>query len=168
MKSHVFRSRLYSGNKPITITLPTKQLDKMAIKRSLMPNLIHSLDAANIQLFINKVDSPIPFYTIHDCFASLPNKMNYLELKVKEAFIEIYFKDINYVQTLHQQLIVQIQSAAKIDIDSEGREYITVCGSKGKNDMKHLLIPQLPKPFTDEKLTQYFIEGLLNSRYFIG
>ena len=98
MKSHILKSRLYSGNRPITITLPTKQLDKMAIKRSLMPNLIHSLDATNIQLFINKVEKAIPFYTIHDCFASLPNNMMYLESKVKEAFIEIYFKDTNSIK----------------------------------------------------------------------
>jgi DNA-directed RNA polymerase len=168
MKSHILKSRLYSGNKPITITLPTKQLDKMAIKRSLMPNLIHSLDATNIQLFINKVDRTIPFYTIHDCFATLPNNMTYLENKVKEAFIEIYFKDISYVITLHQQLVLQIKSAAQVKTDSEGREYITEYGKKGKNEIKHIFIPQLPKAFTNENLSQYFINGLHNSKYFIG
>ena len=68
-----------------------------------MPNLIHSLDAANIQLFVNNLDRKIPFYTIHDCFASLPYEMVYLEERVKEAFIEIYFKDSNYIKNLHEQ-----------------------------------------------------------------
>jgi DNA-directed RNA polymerase len=165
-ESYVLKSRLYSGNRPITITLPSKQLDKMAIKRSLMPNLIHSLDASNIQLFVNKLDKQIPFYTIHDCFASLPNNMKYLEFKVKEAFIEIYFKDINYVVTLHQQLILQIKSAAKVDTDYYGQEYITILTDK--NEAKRIYIPQLPNAFTSEKLKQYFIDGLQNSRYFIG
>jgi DNA-directed RNA polymerase len=133
-----------------------------------MPNLIHSLDASNIQLFINKVEKPIPFYTIHDCFASLPNNMKYLEFKVKEAFIEIYFKDINYVVMLHQQLINQIKSAAVVCTDSSGQEYITILSDKKKNEVKRMIIPQLPKPFIDEKLKQYFIDGLQNSRYFIG
>jgi DNA-directed RNA polymerase len=167
-KSYVLKSRLYSGNKPITITLPTKELDKLAIKRSLMPNLIHSLDATNIQLFINKVEKSIPFYTIHDCFASLPNNMPYLEFKVKEAFIEIYFKDINYVVMLHQQLIHQIKSAAVIGTDSSGQEYITILSKKNKNEIQRIKIPQLPKAFTNKKLNQYFIDGLHNSRYFIG
>lgn len=168
LKSHVLKSRLYSGNNPITITLPTKQFNNMAIKRSVMPNLIHSLDATNIQLFINKMEKPIPFYTIHDCFASLPNNMRLLEYKIKEAFIEIYFKDINYVVLLHQQLIKQIKSAATIGTDSSGEEYITILSKKGSMVEKRIIIPQLPKAFTDENLTQYFIKGLRNSRYFIG
>jgi DNA-directed RNA polymerase len=98
MNKHVIKSNLYSGNKPINITLPSKKLDKLSIKRSLMPNLIHSLDATNIQLLINKLNKDQLIYTIHDCFASLPNKMINLEEKVKEAFLEIYFTDKNYVK----------------------------------------------------------------------
>jgi DNA-directed RNA polymerase len=89
-----------------------------------MPNLIHSLDSANIQLSplalvnkLNKENINIPFYTIHDCFASLPNSMGLLEtmalpsdpLALKEAFIEIYFSDNAYVQSLHNQLLEQIR-----------------------------------------------------------
>lgn len=47
-----------------------------------MPNLIHSLDASNIQLlckFLNENEIKIPLYTVHDCFASTANNMSILE-----------------------------------------------------------------------------------------
>ena len=97
--------------------------------------------------------------------------MNYLENKVKEAFIEIYFKDINYVITLHQQLILQIKSAAQVETDPSGREYIIEKGNKdsaSRYEERHILIPELPPAFTNEKINKYFINGLLKSKYFIG
>src|ERR1700748_420054 len=102
-----------------------------------MPNLIHSLDSANIQLFVNKLHIPsprgegkeninIPFYTIHDCFASLPNSMELLERLVKEAFIEIYFSDNAYVQSLHHQLTEQIRDLTETKLDENGEEIAKV------------------------------------------
>src|SRR3984885_663580 len=94
-----------------------------------MPNLIHSLDSANIQLFVNKLHQNkinIPFYTIHDCFASLPNSMSLLETMVKEAFIEIYFSDNAYVQSLHHQLLEQIRDLTETKLDENGEEIAKV------------------------------------------
>lgn len=158
--SERFSSRLYSGNKPITISLPTDQLDKVAINRSLMPNLIHSLDSANIQLFVNnlhKENINIPFYTIHDCFASLPNSMGLLEQMVKEAFIEIYFSDNAYVQTLHNQLLEQIRDLTETKLDENGEEIAKVFI---RNKETWFNIPKLPNSFTDPDLTEKFIKGL--------
>jgi len=155
-----FSSRLYSGNKPITISLPTDQLDKVAINRSLMPNLIHSLDSANIQLFVNnlhKENINIPFYTIHDCFASLPNSMSLLETMVKEAFIEIYFSDNAYVQSLHNQLVEQIRDLTETKLDDNREEIAKVII---RNKEEWLNIPNLPYSFTDPDLTEKFIKGL--------
>ena len=44
-----------------------------------MPNLIHSMDAANIHLLVVKLFKDNPnyiflIYCIHDCLATLPNK----------------------------------------------------------------------------------------------
>jgi len=81
-----------------------------------MPNLIHSLDASNIHLLTPKLKDQ-PLYTVHDCFARItthnPNNMAKLELYVKEAFIEIYFRDGNYLQIMHDNLVDQIKTHSK-------------------------------------------------------
>ena len=51
-----------------------------------MPNLIHSLDASNIHLLVDKLFkdyNKFPIYCIHDCFATLPNQMTDLEERIK-------------------------------------------------------------------------------------
>lgn len=76
------------------------------MKRSFMPNFIHSLDTANVHLFLlNISEIKLPVYTIHDCFASTPNNMFKLVKYVKQAFIEIYFKDDGYLSKLHKHFI---------------------------------------------------------------
>src|SRR5882762_5986359 len=101
------RSKLVESSKPITISLPTNKLDKNQIRRSFMPNLIHSLDASNIHLIIPKLKN-IPIYTIHDCFATSVNNMVLLDFVVKSTFINIYFGDFNFMESMHTQLIKQI------------------------------------------------------------
>ena len=85
-------SQLYPNSKPVTISIPTNKFNIPKIKRSFMPNLIHSLDASNIHLLCNKLvasQNQLPLrsgpnaannnilqgniYTIHDCFATSPN-----------------------------------------------------------------------------------------------
>jgi DNA-dependent RNA polymerase len=61
-----------------------------------MPNLIHSLDASNIHLLTLKLTGQ-PLYTVHDCFATTANNMSQLNKLIKEAFIQIYFTDGNYL-----------------------------------------------------------------------
>ena len=86
----------------MTISLPTNILNTQKIQRSFMPNLIHSLDAANIHLLFKNIkldNKPInSIYTIHDCFATTANDMFYLETLIKRSFIKIYFSDGNYIE----------------------------------------------------------------------
>jgi DNA-directed RNA polymerase len=79
-----------------------------------MPNFIHSLDAANVHLLCKDLEIMnvegnenkfIPLYTVHDCFASTPNNMFLIEDKVKNAFIDIYFKDEAYLIKLHNNFL---------------------------------------------------------------
>jgi DNA-directed RNA polymerase len=97
------KANLLSKSKTTTIKLPTDSIDKLAMKRSFMPNFIHSLDAANIHLLLANISElNIPIYTLHDCFATTPNYMFTMEKLVKEAFINIYFKDQGYLIKLHK------------------------------------------------------------------
>ena len=113
-----------------------------------------------INLFIKNLRN-MPIYTIHDCFASLPNNMNILEILVKQAFIEIYFKDGNYLKTMHDHILKQIYSYTDVMRNSNGEEYIKVNG-------KDYVIPQIPNSFLDNKVMNEFIKGLQNSKNFIG
>jgi DNA-directed RNA polymerase len=73
MKSQKIRQSLIKKSKPISILIPTDEIDNKKIKLGFMPNLIHSLDGSNIHLLISNILlfklNDINLYTIHDCFA---------------------------------------------------------------------------------------------------
>jgi DNA-directed RNA polymerase len=92
---------LFRGAKPITLQIPTNKLDTEQIRRGFMPNMVHSMDAANIHILIQRLIANgvnIPLYTIHDCFATTPNNMGILDRHTKGAFIEMYL-NTNYFAT---------------------------------------------------------------------
>ena len=124
-----------------------------------MPNLVHSLDASNIHLMCQNL-SGIPIYTIHDCFASTANNMSIIEYKVKTSFIEIYFKDGNYLEKMHNHLIEQIKSYNNTII-KDGNEYIEI------NNVDYLL-PKIPEAFINNDVLNIFIDGIRRSKFFIS
>ena len=164
--SKAIKNKLIPGSKAITISIPTDKIDKIKMIRSFMPNFIHSLDASNVHLLIKDLSETvrIPVYTIHDCFASTPNNIELLEGKVKKAFIDIYFTDEGYLLQSHNKIIKEIKDRFEIKIEN-GREYIVNVTSK--KDTEYLELPQLPKAFKNNKLND-FVQGLLQSKYFIG
>jgi DNA-directed RNA polymerase len=164
-KKIVTATKLIRSSKPVTISLPTDKLNKMRIKRSFMPNLIHSLDAANIHLLIKtiiKKDNIHSLYTIHDCFATTPNNMAKLEKLIKICFIQIYFTEENYLVKMHNSFLEQIQSFGA-DIrtcERTGSHYI-------KDEKGFLKIPNIPPQFISNRLRKEFIDGIIQSIYFI-
>jgi DNA-directed RNA polymerase len=152
------------GREKVTISLPSKTLNKKKLMTSIMPNLIHSLDACNIHLLIkNVLDNKlnIPIYTIHDCFASTPNNMASLERLIKLTFLEIYFKG-EYLEKMHNNILEQIKSFIKEDIiQKDGKNYISY-----KNNL--ILLPEIPDSFLNKKTNKIFIKGLMKSKYFIS
>lgn len=106
------RSCLSGISKPITLSLPTGKTDTKKNVRGFVANLIHSLDASHINLIINRInkrEGGIPLYTIHDCYATTPNFMGQLNQVVLSTFIDQYF-DSNYLNTLHRNLLEQLNS----------------------------------------------------------
>jgi DNA-directed RNA polymerase len=113
-ESTKIKAKLLPTSQSTNIKLPTDMFDVFKMKRSFMPNFIHSLDAANVHLLLFHISQDVekaPVYTIHDCFASTANNMFTLERYVKEAFIEIYFKDEGYLIKLHRHFLEEILSA---------------------------------------------------------
>jgi DNA-directed RNA polymerase len=153
-------SSLIPYGKPVTISIPTQNLNTRKIKSSFMPNLVYSLDASNIHLLCNKLAGQ-PLYTIHDCFATTANNMEFIEQEVKETFIKIYFSSGNYLEKLHQNILEQIKSYSAFVSIIDGKEYVTI-------DNKEILLPTLPQSFTNKKMVDIFIKGIQNSKFFIS
>ena len=84
--------------------------------RSLMPNLIHSLDAASLSLIVNmfyieniKNSKLFNFFAIHDCFAVTANNISFLIKIIKLVYIKIYTDD-NYLRRFDQGIIESIKA----------------------------------------------------------
>jgi DNA-directed RNA polymerase len=156
------KSSIIKSSKPITIRLPlNKELNKNKIMRGFMPNLIHSLDASNIHLLIPKLTNQ-PLYTIHDCFATDANNMKYLDFYIKETFIEIYFRDGNYLENMHASLVQQIiDHCDKYYINDKGDKIVVI------NNIE-MIIPDLPQQFISTEHNKLFIKGIFKSNYFIN
>lgn len=164
--SKAIKNNLIPGSKAITIAIPTDKIDKVKMLRSFMPNFIHSLDASNVHILINYLskENNISYYTIHDCFASTPNKIGIVEKTVKKAFIYIYFKDEGYLLKTHKKILKEIKDKFEIKIIND-KECVEIVNSK--KEKEYLELPQLPKEFQNNKLND-FVKGLLQSKYFIG
>lgn len=135
------RTRIIKSS-PITISIPTNQLDHQANTRAFIANLIHSLDAAHIHNLINKLNQdldPIPIYTIHDCYATTPYNMEKLNGIVLTTFIKLYF-DENYIKIFHRNILEQIKSFGyKIEEGPDG-QFIRVSEGDGI-----IIIPIIPE-----------------------
>ena len=57
MKSKKIKTSLIKKAKPISILMPTDQIDYRNVKTGFMPNLIHSLDASNIHILVKNINN---------------------------------------------------------------------------------------------------------------
>nr|QWO71425.1 RNA polymerase [Termitomyces sp. T73sscA] len=178
---------LYDSKKRNSVSLPIPgKINHKANKLSLLPNFIHSMDSANIQLLVrnltlNNKNYNINLFTIHDCFATTPNTMKILNLEVRRAFSMMYFDEI-YLKKLHFEFLRQISYYEYIyKEDSDGNEtcfdllscyenyrlFIFISSNKNKEKVK-LYLPNLPFKFRWEVVKEIFEKGITNSLYFIN
>jgi DNA-directed RNA polymerase len=161
LKSKQIKTSLIKKSKPISILIPTDQLDYKNIKTGLMPNFIHSLDASNIHILIKNIHKlkleNLNLYTIHDCFASDYKNIAIVELLVKHSFAELYFKK-NYLETVHNNFILQINGHTEIFEEkietlrelsesnkTQTKKYILIIkNDKIKKETEKLYLPVLP------------------------
>ena len=99
-----------------TLKIRTKKINKQKQIRALMPNLVHSLDAASLSLIVNiffnyneNINSEgINFFSIHDCFAVSANNVTTLIKIIKLVYIKIYSED-SYLKRFDQGIINSIK-----------------------------------------------------------
>ena len=78
------------------INLKTTVLDKFDYNkqvRSLMPNLIHSLDATSMYLLYKTFYKSYPdcqFFSIHDCFGTTMDKVSTLKIMLASVYTDLY------------------------------------------------------------------------------
>ena len=178
---------LFSKKRLSSVNIASGKMDTMSNKIAFMPNFIHSMDSANIQLliknFIEKKKETINLFTVHDCFSTTPNYMVDLNKEVRLAFIMMYF-DTDYIKKVHISFLRQIYMESK-------RMYVEINGKTETlkfndiNDInfdvtskyivkdqngKEYSIP--PLPFNMDKWNDesklIFKKGILNSLYLIN
>nr|YP_010130187.1 DNA-dependent RNA polymerase [Clavaria fumosa]QPZ51089.1 DNA-dependent RNA polymerase [Clavaria fumosa] len=126
--------------------------------QSIIPNIIHSLNANHLINLINNAikEKFFPIINIHDCFGTHPNKMEILEYKVKKEFILLYTKD-KFINTFHKRLIQAIKDNQFKIIEIKDNKFVE---NNDKNNSL-LKIPSIPK------LGKLDLEKIIKSKYLI-
>ena|ERR1700733_672529 len=111
-------------------------LDSRKNIRALMPNLIHSLDAASLSILINnyfnKYDNEIKnIFGIHDCFSTTFNNMEYIIDTLKLIYISIY-SDRKYLEELDKNIINHIKNNIDESFDNIKIKTVTILNNKNK------------------------------------
>ncbi len=126
LKPFKFRSKTFS------IKVSSGKVNKRKQIRALMPNLIHSLDAASLCLLINMFylnhcddSKKINFFAIHDCFAVTANNVTNLIKYIKLVYIKIYSED-SYLEKFDIGIINIIKLHYGNESFDENNKIITV------------------------------------------
>ena len=92
----------------LSVSSETEEIDRRKTQQSICPNLIHQLDSSVLSLSVVKgselgIDN---FSLIHDSFGVLAPDADNMSLALREAFCEIYSKDIlaNWAMEMKQML----------------------------------------------------------------
>jgi len=121
----------YTKNIVNLSVLNKTKFNKNKQKIALMPNFLHSLDAASLCLVIVnyfKLIDNINFYSIHDCFAVPCNKVSHLIGLLRSAYCIIY--------TESKYLIEFDDNFKNTIIKSYGESAVTFDNKKGKLTIK--------------------------------
>ena len=177
---------LFSKLRLGSVSLPLTKMDHISNRIAFMPNFIHSMDATNIQLLIQIIQATnqtkMNLITIHDCFATTPDYMFYLNKEIRLAFIMIYFQG-DYIKSVHENFIKQIFCSTKLIYIKENDKLIKVKIENIKNltlsldlnkeyvvkiNKKKYIIPRLPYNTNKWGLIKKTFERIVESKYFIN
>jgi hypothetical protein len=122
-----------------SFVLKTKDMNKIDPKknvRALMPNLIHSLDAASLSLLIDKYFNNFNnniknIFAIHDCFSTTSNNMKFVLESLKLIYISIY-SDKVYLRELDDNMVKHIKDRIDDAFDNDKIKYVTIISPDNK------------------------------------
>lgn len=137
--------KLFSKNKQVTLRKPTDKINLRKQKSGILPNLIHSLDACVLTLLTNKIITSglnIPFYSVHDCFASTANNMFTLKTFYQHSLLDVY-EDNKILKTIQKDI----------------NDYIKAQKPNSKNDLEIPDLNILIKPRINKNLMKHIRES---------
>lgn len=149
---------LFQKTKTLIYKELTDKTDKSKQEQAIIPNVIHSLDASHLMkiLIQGEKDQFGPIITVHDCFGTLPSKMEELDFRVKKEFLLLYI-DGNFLFKFNERCLQTIRDNG-IEIYSNSKdkkEYVIT------QNNKLLPIPTLPS------IGSLDLEKITKAKYFI-
>lgn len=109
------------------VTIPDKYDNNKQV-RSLMPNLIHSLDGTSLILLYEQFITSLPkgsvqFFSVHDCFGTTCEKVSLMKTILASIYTDLYSAD-PYLDRFDKSIIDSIESATIHRVDRETRKVI--------------------------------------------
>ncbi len=96
-----FRTRVYTvtgvlfkTKREITVATPTDEIRVGKQALAIAPNIVHSFDAAHMQMAISRASEGMSFSAVHDSFGCHACDMDEFLEVIKDTFIEMYSKDV--------------------------------------------------------------------------
>jgi DNA-directed RNA polymerase len=155
--------------KKSTITLSIVddvKINKKKQRNALMPNLIHSLDAASLTLLFDTFyrtvryhNNNVNFYSVHDCYGVTAPNVRVLIEQLRSVYIKLYSKE-GYILNFEQDIILAIKKAySKAEYNEEKRSFII--------EDKEYSLPKFPYKLDDDKRIEFY-KKLRTGLLFIG
>ena len=141
---------LYSKDLLTINILDKKNFNNRKQIRSLMPNLVHSLDAASLGILIDnffKEDKNKNFYAIHDCFAVTCNNVNLIYELLKLSYCKVY-SNHSFLMNFHNLFKNSILNQFGNSCYSEENNTIIIVNSEGEK--LKIILPDINKVFKPE------------------
>ena len=104
----------------------TRDYDHRKQLRSLMPNLIHSLDATTMYLLHKRFYKSYPecqFFSIHDCFGTTTDKVATLKIMLASVYTDLYSDD-HYLTSFDDDVFKNLSDNIDLVVDREKRTVI--------------------------------------------
>ena len=158
MKSDTITVSILGKRKSFNLSKSTNKISLKRQNSAIVPNLIHSLDAANISLLIKSLlaeDKKMNLVSIHDCFASDANNIDLLHFNIRAAFLRIY-QNNNFINDFHKFIIDYLINLGVYVFDNETKILL--------GNRKIIDIPKKPD-FNQSFNLNY---NLMKSQYFVN
>ena len=121
-KKKVIRTELYGSIIRTNVNLDTDKADRRKQTNGICPNLIHSLDAACLMIYLNKCKQAgiNSIMSVHDCYAVHATETELSAKLLREAFVEVYKQPIiqNFLSDIKKNLPCDVKLPA---LPQEGR-----------------------------------------------